>query len=549
MPEFWLDHLKGARAGVVDHFEQLEVVRVGRNDEGELIFDEAGVSWEHAEIRLRGDEFWVIDQGSTNGTYVNDERAHNARLKDGDVLRFGKKGPVMRFKLNEPKISESSGERPKAPPPKPGKRKRAPSEPEIAIAVLGEREREHDPSRRHSDLPPAAVPRPPTASPLNTAITVLLGALVLVSLFLLGFLYLDYTQLEDELEQARARATEATKQVTSLKLQVEQIGERARTEGRAEGRDSAEQELKGAKAKVRRLEQELERKKQRLSEGEKRLAQLETQLRSARQDRSQGDSTWQQIERTVSPSVLLIAVELTGKKPDGSVVNLGGFGTGFFASSQGDIVTNKHVVEPWKFRKLALRIAKEKIQVDHESYKIHAWRGGTRFLHKVGGKVKLDPKSGYSTTTGTLELLRTAPDEWTDVQPGQPVKAIRIHAAHGNGDLAILRARNASRVVPLVAGRSSTVNRLDEVLVVGFPAGPAVLEAGVAETSPATGQVRKIERTIQVSAPMIPGNSGGPLIDKRGRVIGVCTMIHQDATLGSCLKIEHAMRLIHGGSW
>ncbi|MBX3465910.1 MAG: FHA domain-containing protein [Planctomycetes bacterium] len=98
MPGFTIDYLQGDRAGKVDQFDQ-DVVRVGRCADFELIFDEMGVSWEHAEIRRRDGDFWVIDRGSTNGTYVNDERAHNARLRDGDVLKFGKKGPVLRFRL------------------------------------------------------------------------------------------------------------------------------------------------------------------------------------------------------------------------------------------------------------------------------------------------------------------------------------------------------------------------------------------------------------------------------------------------------------------
>ena len=544
MPEFWLDHLKGARAGVVDHFEQVEVVRVGRNDEGELVLDETGVSWDHAEIRLRGDELWLIDQGSTNGTYVNDERAHNARLKGGDVLRFGKKGPVMRFALSEPKLSEGSGERPKAPPPKPSERERAPSEPELV--VLSERER--DPGRRHSDLPPAAAPRPPAANPLNTAITILLGALVLVSLCMLGFLYYDYTQLEQELAQTRARASEATQEVASLELEVEEVGARARSEGEAEGREAAERELASAKALAQRLEQELTREKARLVEDQRRLARLELQLRASRRGGEEGDAPWRQIERSVSPSLLLIAVELKGTRPDGSVVDLGGFGTGFFASSVGDIVTSKHVLEPWKFRELALRIAEEKIQVDPESYQIHAWRSGTRFLREVDGALQLDPERGFSTRSGTLELLRIAPDEWSDVMPGEPVKAIRIHAAEGNADLAILRARGAERVVPLQAGRSAQVSGDDELLVIGFP-GRAALAEGVAAPAPSEVKAESVGRAIQVSAPMILASAGAPLVDARGRVVGVCTSKQEEGARGGCLRIEYAMRLIHGGSW
>jgi S1-C subfamily serine protease len=62
--------------------------------------------------------------------------------------------------------------------------------------------------------------------------------------------------------------------------------------------------------------------------------------------------------------------------------------------------------------------------------------------------------------------------------------------------------------------------------------------------------VRKVEQTIHVSAAMLGGNSGGPLIDSKGRVIGVSTMVVKGSeTLGSCLRIEHAAELLHGGRW
>ncbi|MGE0713793.1 MAG: trypsin-like peptidase domain-containing protein [Planctomycetota bacterium] len=550
MPEFWLDHLKGARAGVVDHFER-EVVKVGRNDEGDLILDEAGVSWDHAELRFRDGAFWVVDQNSTNGSYVNDERAHNAQLKEGDTLRFGKKGPVMRFRTSQPRVSESSGERPKVAPDRPsGKRRRAPSEPEIAVPSLNAPSAP-DPSLRHSDLPAAARALPERRpSALNTALTIVLGGMTLAALFLLGFLFLEYTTQETELALERERANDTHAKLAKLQVEVTEREARAREAGRAEGRAELEEQVKQATRREERAQRELARKAQRVEEVEKRLQTLERDLAQARRTPPRGKEgkSWQEIEKEIDHSVLLIAVELKGKKKDGTVVSLDCFGTGFFASSQGHIVTNKHVVQPWKFKEMAYRIAKEGIEVDQSTYQISAWRGGDPFLRKREGKVELDPSAGFSTRTGTLELVRTAPDEWVSVMPGDPVRAIMIHDQRGNGDIAILRAR-ADRVRPVPIGSSSQVNKLDEVLVVGFPAGPAILQAGRAETSPAKGHVRKVERTIDVTAPMIPGNSGGPLIDSRGRVIGICTQIHQDATLGSCLKIEHAMRLIHGGSW
>jgi pSer/pThr/pTyr-binding forkhead associated (FHA) protein len=44
----------------------------------------------HARLFRRGDQLWVEDLGSTNGTYVNSERIHRpTRLARGDLLQVG----------------------------------------------------------------------------------------------------------------------------------------------------------------------------------------------------------------------------------------------------------------------------------------------------------------------------------------------------------------------------------------------------------------------------------------------------------------------------
>lgn len=70
--------------------------RIGRGPDNDLDIDDELVSKEHAVIELvqAADddecfEFVIHDLGSTNGTFVNDERVDLHRLKDGDMLRFG----------------------------------------------------------------------------------------------------------------------------------------------------------------------------------------------------------------------------------------------------------------------------------------------------------------------------------------------------------------------------------------------------------------------------------------------------------------------------
>ncbi|MGZ4239988.1 MAG: FhaA domain-containing protein [Actinomycetota bacterium] len=66
-----------------------ETVVIGRMEGCDVILPDPGVSRRHAEIRREGDEWVVIDLGSTNGTEVNGKRVNRHRLTPGDRLVFG----------------------------------------------------------------------------------------------------------------------------------------------------------------------------------------------------------------------------------------------------------------------------------------------------------------------------------------------------------------------------------------------------------------------------------------------------------------------------
>ena len=53
---------------------------LGFSPECDLVLPDATVSRRHAVIAVRGDECWISDAGSRNGTYVNGERLHRERL-------------------------------------------------------------------------------------------------------------------------------------------------------------------------------------------------------------------------------------------------------------------------------------------------------------------------------------------------------------------------------------------------------------------------------------------------------------------------------------
>ncbi|GAA3960513.1 FHA domain-containing protein [Streptomyces marokkonensis] len=62
---------------------------LGRDPQGELVFDDARVSWRHATIRFDGRSWVVEDHGSTNGTFVHGQRIQQMELGAGTVVNLG----------------------------------------------------------------------------------------------------------------------------------------------------------------------------------------------------------------------------------------------------------------------------------------------------------------------------------------------------------------------------------------------------------------------------------------------------------------------------
>ncbi len=66
-----------------------EAVVIGRMDTCDVVLADSGASRRHAEIRREGDEWVLVDLGSTNGTEVNGKRMNRHRLASGDRFVVG----------------------------------------------------------------------------------------------------------------------------------------------------------------------------------------------------------------------------------------------------------------------------------------------------------------------------------------------------------------------------------------------------------------------------------------------------------------------------
>lgn len=90
--------LAGDQRGLVLRITRSELF-IGRGDHVDARLIDPGLSWTHARVFCQGDDVYIEDLGSTNGTFVGNCRIDGPRrLRDGDHVGLGR-NTVLRFAL------------------------------------------------------------------------------------------------------------------------------------------------------------------------------------------------------------------------------------------------------------------------------------------------------------------------------------------------------------------------------------------------------------------------------------------------------------------
>lgn len=224
------------------------------------------------------------------------------------------------------------------------------------------------------------------------------------------------------------------------------------------------------------------------------------------------------------------------------------FGTGFFVSVLGDILTNNHVIDGCKALKThdgkALKVLDANTNSDlallHEN-NIESENSG----RESGDWISAARRPSVSGTAILLHNLRHS--MLTDEERQRIWDAYHVV---GNKDAFVrslntlplpddtkqslydMRYKRFTGVVqlqwipetPTAVFRAGAVPKLgDSVVAFGFPL-PGILSSGGNVSTgiiSATSGLGNDARFIQISAPVQPGNSGGPLFDSSGHVIGI----------------------------
>lgn len=111
-----------------------DVLTIGRHPESDVVLPSPSVSVHHATIKRRGDAYYVQDLGTTNGTRLNGVEVEEAKLEEGDKLKFGDVPAVVQLRDVPPprKVEEL---------PKPTVRGKKPGKVPSARPVRGTRSR------------------------------------------------------------------------------------------------------------------------------------------------------------------------------------------------------------------------------------------------------------------------------------------------------------------------------------------------------------------------------------------------------------------------
>ncbi len=107
----------------------------------------------------------------------------------------------------------------------------------------------------------------------------------------------------------------------------------------------------------------------------------------------------------------------------------------------------------------------------------------------------------------------------------------RVLGTDVSSDLAVLRVdpNDAAKLAPLKIAESDDVQTGDPVIAIGYPLGldqttTAGIISGVGRQIAAQNNFR-IDKVLQTDAPINQGNSGGPLLNMKGEVVGVNSQI------------------------
>ncbi|MDX3571375.1 FHA domain-containing protein [Streptomyces sp. ID05-47C] len=90
---------------------------LGRDPQGDVVLDDARVSWRHATVSFNGRGWTLEDHGSTNGTFVQGQRVHQVDIGPGSAVHLGNATDGPRLNLSGAQAAVAQQQQPQAQQP------------------------------------------------------------------------------------------------------------------------------------------------------------------------------------------------------------------------------------------------------------------------------------------------------------------------------------------------------------------------------------------------------------------------------------------------
>lgn len=126
------------------------------------------------------------------------------------------------------------------------------------------------------------------------------------------------------------------------------------------------------------------------------------------------------------------------------------------------------------------------------------------------------------TIATNQHVIRAAPRVGVKFVDGSWASEVEVLMENEDLDLALLRVTTNTPLYPVLLSDSDAIQVGEQVISIGNPLG---LEHTLTDGLVSARRVHEGRPMIQMSAPVSPGNSGGPVFNLRGEVIGVTTLV------------------------
>jgi S1-C subfamily serine protease/tetratricopeptide (TPR) repeat protein len=213
-------------------------------------------------------------------------------------------------------------------------------------------------------------------------------------------------------------------------------------------------------------------------------------------------------------------------------------GTAFLVDSEGYLLTNRHVACPW-LQDISLTMTIDQLRENARpvnfKYRTFLWFEGEKAFNLSAGLME-SPDLADSYFLGSAFRTDGTPGMRIAGVAKAPVQTRYLITSPLKNDFAVLKIDQVPeglKPLPLdVNMDAQSIPKLSRVISLGFPLGSRT-QADTVNVSVARGHVRRcFENLIQVDAPIYGGESGGPVIDMRGKVIGIVSGVAKEWTHG-----------------